>query len=451
MGDIGAETDRTSAHLLSQGSPMQLSTTFAGVRLRNPIWVASQVSVSHVDAGSQAEVMRRYVDAGAGAVCTPCILNRSLGDPAMQPARRIIGIKDRYPFYAEGLYGLALNAGNLCHLEFGTELMRRLEGIEVPIIANIMGASEDPASWVEVARVMESAGARMIELDTSCPLAAPEMDDGAGFPLAPGFLLGQVPALMQAVTQAVVEAVDIPVMVKLTPELGFPQFIHMADVVTKAGAHAVSAINAPVSIAPPDIKRGGRPPFPFVERYNFSATFGPWDRFLMYKFVAGIRRHGPTPISAVGGIVDPEHVVQAMMLGAQTVQLSSGILWRGVKLISRSLRFLEQYGDQQGFASIDDLVGHAHQYLGDVSRDNFASVLPVLDASKCTLCGICAETTCMALRMDDAGLHLHEGLCSGCGLCVVNCPQDAWTLAPAPASGIDQVVTVKRPEAARTG
>ncbi len=427
---------------------MKLSTTFAGLELRNPIWVASQVSVSHVDAQSQADVMRRYVDAGAGAVCTPCILNRSLGGPTMQPARRIIGVRDRYPFYAEGLYGLALNAGNLCHLEFGEELMRRLEGIGVPIIANVMGASEDPASWVEVARFMEAAGAQMLELDTSCPLAAPEMDDGHGFPLAPGFLLGQVPALMQSVTQAVVEAVDIPVMVKLTPELGFPQFIHMADLVTKAGARAVSAINAPVSIAPPDIKRGGRPPFPFVDRYNFSATFGPWDRFLMYKFVAGIHRHMPTPISAVGGLVDPEHVVQAMLLGAQTVQLSSGILWRGVKLISRSLRFLEQYGDQHGFASIDALVGDADRYLGNVTRENFQAVLPVLDGAKCTLCGICAETTCMALRMDDAGLHLQEGLCSGCGLCVVNCPQGAWTLAPAAEGRQPGIVTVKHPATA---
>lgn len=408
---------------------MSLAVDFCGIHFDNPFFVASQVSVSRVDPQGMADLLRRHVDAGAGAVCTPCILSLPGSDGSrMEPARRMIAARGRPPFHQIGLFGLALNVKNLCNRDFGLELLYRLRGIGVPIIANVMGGSTDPATWASIAREMVAEGANMLELDTSCPLSAGEFEGDGEFPRAPGFLVGQVPSLLREITRAVKKAVDVPVMVKMTPEIGYPQLIHAAQVIKDAGADAISAINAPVSIAPPDLRTRGRSSYPFTKRFNFSAAFGPWDRFLMYKFVAAISLHVRIPVSAVGGILDPEHAVEAMLLGARTVQFSSGILWRGVKLIRHSKSFLQRYLEEQEFGSVEELVGASHRYIGEVEYDDFARAYPVLEENKCTLCGICAETTCMALSITGQRLVLDKALCTGCNLCVVNCPTDAWQL-----------------------
>ena len=407
---------------------MDLSVEFCGVRFANPVWVSSQISVSRVNPRQQADLMRCYVDEGASAIITPAILDVSKPHKP-ESARRIIAARARRPFGNQGLIGLGLADRNLTHLEFGLELMEHLQGSEVPIIANIMGASANVTSWATLAKKMESVGASLIELDTSCPLsAAKDLEALDGLPSAAGYLLGQVPGLLQPVVSAVVESVDIPVIVKMTPEIGYPQLIEVARAVTEAGANAITAINAPITIAPPNIYDLDATPFPLVQRYAFGPTFGPWDRFLTYKFVAGIAQNLQVPISAVGGLVDPEHAVEALMLGATTVQLSSGILWRGRYLIQQVLKYLNGYLEEQGFNSVQELIGLGLRHVGGLKAEHFLPALAVIDGSRCTGCTLCAVTTCMAITMQDSLAVVDEPLCSGCNLCVEICPPRAISL-----------------------
>ncbi len=86
---------------------------------------------------------------------------------------------------------------------------------------------------------MEAAGVKMVELDTGGPHAtfgAIDVQKDVGAPLA------MDPDTAYKVTKACVEAVNIPIMFKMTP-----QCVNMAGVamaVERAGAAAISANNA---------------------------------------------------------------------------------------------------------------------------------------------------------------------------------------------------------------
>jgi len=75
------------------------------------------------------------------------------------------------------------------------------------LVASIM-ASPDLHEWQDLAFIMQDAGADAVELNVSCPHGMPERGLGA--------FIGQDPGMVRDVTRAVREAVNIPVIVKLT-------------------------------------------------------------------------------------------------------------------------------------------------------------------------------------------------------------------------------------------
>jgi dihydroorotate dehydrogenase len=76
---------------------------------------------------------------------------------------------------------------------------------------------------------------------------------------------------------------------------------------------------------------------------------GEWLRPIVYKQIACIARFVPgIDIMACGGIGKPEHVVESMMLGAKAVEMVTPVLFKGRKLLTRDVRFLEKYMEEQG-------------------------------------------------------------------------------------------------------
>jgi dihydropyrimidine dehydrogenase (NAD+) subunit PreA len=244
-------------------------------------------------------------------------------------------------------------------------------------------------------------------------------------------LIGQVPGISRSIVRGVKKAVGTPVVAKMTPEVGYPHLLSVAKAIVDAGADGITCINAPISVCPPDIYRRGRPRYAGTENFAFGGTYGPWDRFLAYKFIAAICRHFDIDVSGVGGAVDPEHVVEFLMLGAKTVQLSSGIIWRGHRLIGRTLRFLQDFTDEQGYESVEQLSGLSQDFLVDLDDVRFEPSRSFLDPSRCTGCGICVEGICAAIDWHPEYERLpevNEELCVGCGMCSVICPQGAFEI-----------------------
>jgi Pyruvate/2-oxoacid:ferredoxin oxidoreductase delta subunit len=137
-------------------------------------------------------------------------------------------------------------------------------------------------------------------------------------------------------------------------------------------------------------------------------------------------------IVACGGISTPEHMVEAMMLGAKAVQIVTPLLYHDRKLILRDVRFLERYMDDQGYSAVRDFVGLALEHIKPADELNSTydekMLFAYVDAEKCKGCGICVDSICIALTEEDHVARVNAHFCAGCGMCVAICPHDAISL-----------------------
>lgn len=422
---------------------VDLSVNFAGVKMRSPIGVASQAPFSPLSLSPEhmCDMLLKHVEAGAGYVHTPFINCEAKHPKNSLPTGRFM----RAEVNGFGKMGMWLTAEAYrieMRLEEGLKLIELLKDslpTDVPLIANIMGPGADADGWAEHAAKFESAGADIIELDVSCPLPA----NAAGavqaymtekIPEHCGVLLGDIPALTVAVAKAAIKRCKIPVGVKMTPEVGFPRLIGFVEQLQEAGTSFITSINGPLSVAPPDIYNGGRTLYPHLNINPISPCAGPWTRYLCYRnigtigvFVPGVEQ------AAVGGLVEPSHVVEAMMLGAKICEFSSGTLWKGWNLIEASINFLKKYMAEQGYSSLEDFRGLGTKYIKPVEEADWGlgRLAAKVNPDKCVGCGVCANNLCWAMNMVGGKAQVNEKNCGACSLCIAICPSKAITLEEA--------------------
>jgi len=419
-----------------------LSVTFAGKKLRSPVGVASHALVNTIhDPQALTNHLKGYVDAGAAFVYTGFINPEPKHPKGLPPAYKWVSVRAREPFAMEGLLVACDAQRIMVRLEDGLgliELAKKTLPSDVPVIANIIGPGADPEGWAQHAKKMENAGADIIEMNVSCPLPAATAEAVGAYTKgelseAAGCLLGDSPALLTPVVEAVVRAVKIPVGVKLTPETGFPRVVGMAESVKKAGASFITGINSPISCSPPDIYNDGKAKWVGIENNMLCGVIGPWNRFLCYRNLAAISMFVPgTELAAIGGLVEPEHVVEAMMLGARICELSSGIFWRGTELIEDTIEFLHKYMSSMGYKSVEDFIGIGIQHFKPVEEIDWRmeDFVSVTDDLRCIRCGACAKSICEArtLKENPLRVEVNEDMCYGCGLCQSICPANAVSI-----------------------
>jgi Pyruvate/2-oxoacid:ferredoxin oxidoreductase delta subunit len=137
-------------------------------------------------------------------------------------------------------------------------------------------------------------------------------------------------------------------------------------------------------------------------------------------------------VCAVGGLVNPEHAVEVLMMGASHVGLSSGFFWKGYKAISRAINYLNKYMDQHGFKKMEDLIGCGLKYvrpIDDTIDWKVGKIVAKVDKGKCTTCGTCWQAYCPVIHEGDDGYpRVDEANCQACGMCVAICPVEAYEI-----------------------
>ncbi|RLE96358.1 MAG: dihydroorotate dehydrogenase [Thermoprotei archaeon] len=302
----------------ASGGGIDLSTSLAGLRLRNPVVIASGVL------GVSIGLMKRAEDNGAAAVTTKTTtLEAREGHPN--------------PVIVELRYGLLNSMGlpNPGAAEMGRILRRAKEILEIPVIASI-GASS-PSEALRVAELLSTADA--FELNASCPHVR-----GLGIDLMadPGLLAEMVSAL---------KSLGRPVFVKLSAH---GDALQVASRVLGAGADGLVAINTLKGMA---IDVWARKP---VLGGIYGGLSGPAIHPVAVRVVYELYEEFPgVPIVGVGGVERWEDAVELVLAGASAVGVASA-LRRGFEVLSEILRGLAEYLRCEGFRSVGDLVGLAH-------------------------------------------------------------------------------------------
>ena len=173
---------------------------------------------------------------------------------------------------------------------------------DLPVIVNVAGDSVE--EYVAVARRLDGvAGVAGLELNISCP----NVQSGLQF--------GVDPKLAAQVTRAVRAATELPLIVKLTPNV--TDIVAIARAVEDAGADAVSAINTYVGMSI-DVRRRR----PVISRGSGGLS-GPAIKPLALYAVWQVAAEVHIPVIGVGGIVTPNDALEFLLAGAAAVQLGT--------------------------------------------------------------------------------------------------------------------------------
>jgi len=186
---------------------------------------------------------------------------------------------------------------------FISEKMSYLENLNVPVIVNILGDSLDEYEEI-TARLAGVPGVAGIEVNISCP----NVKKG-------GVAFGTDPAMAAAVTAAVKSKADVPVMVKLSPNVSDVAVI--AQAVEEAGADSLSLINTLIGMAI-DLKTK-RPALANV----IGGLSGPAIKPVALRMVYQVAQAVSIPVIGIGGIETAEDALEFMIAGATAVQIGT--------------------------------------------------------------------------------------------------------------------------------
>ncbi|MGW8194461.1 MAG: dihydroorotate dehydrogenase [Desulforhopalus sp.] len=197
----------------------------------------------------------------------------------------------------------AIGLQNVGVERFISEKMPYLQGLNVPVIVNILGDSL--AEYEEITgRLSGVPGVAGIEVNISCP----NVKKG-------GVAFGTDPRMAASVTKAVKHRSDVPVMVKLSPNVS--DICLIARAVEDGGADSISLINTLIGMAI-DLKTR-RPALANV----IGGLSGPAIKPVALRLVYEVARVVSIPVIGIGGITSAEDALEFMVAGASAVQVGT--------------------------------------------------------------------------------------------------------------------------------
>ncbi len=292
-------------------------------------------------------------------------------------------------------------------------------------IASIMSGIE-PEGWTALAETMSRTGADAIEINVSCPHGSPEKHMGA--------FIGQDPTLVEQVTRAARKGTDLPLLVKLTPNV--TDIVPIANAAVKGGADAISAINTVESLIGIDIETATPLPIAYgmdntEQMSTYGGFCGPAVKPLGLRFVSQIAKAHPNiPISGIGGIENWSSAIEYLMVGARTLQVCTAVMWHGFSIIKDMTSGLTEFMERKGYESLDSMIGKALPKITSwTALTKLPPVVARIIAEKCTGCKecviACADGGFVAIQMRDKKAVVKNDKCDGCGLCAIVCDYDA--------------------------
>ena len=346
---------------------IDLAIDFCGIKFKNPFLLSSS------PVSNSAEMVARSFEAGWSGVVFKTLNSDRL--PIIHPSPRMHCLhlgsaKEMAVQNVEQISDRPLK-DNLIDM-----LYLKKHYPDHPIIASIMGFLLD--EWVYLAQIAEDNGADMLELNFSCPHMCIE---GAGYKV------GQAFELLEGFTEAVKKAVSIPVMAKMTPNI--TDMNEPAMYAKQGGADAISAINTVRGISEIGLDD-------FVPRPNvfgkgaISGTSGPAVRPIGLNFIASMAQNEDLglPLSGIGGIETWIDGLEYLLVGASTIQVTTGIMHYGYRIVEDMIEGLSDYMAGHGIASVSDLVGKALPNL--YATDHFEldrQGITQYDLERCVGCG----------------------------------------------------------------
>jgi dihydropyrimidine dehydrogenase (NAD+) subunit PreA len=393
---------------MSANHAVDLSVNMCGVSFKNPFLLSSS------PVSNSAEMVEMAYGHGWAGVCYKTLNSDRIPithpSPRMAPyhyeSKRLVGLQN-----VEQISDRPLK-DNLADFRF---LKKKYP--DHPIISSIMGFSND--EWAHLAKASEDNGADILELNFSCPHMTVE---------GSGHKVGQAFHLLEKFTATVKKAVKIPVLAKMTPNI--TDMTEPALFAKKGGADGISAVNTFRGIS--SIGLDDWVPKPNVFGVGaMSGYSGAAIKPIALHFIAEMAKCAELalPLSAMGGIETWMDALEYLLVGATTLQVTTGIIHYGYRIVEDMIEGLSDYMVSRGITRAADLIGKGLPRLQETDHFDLARQgVAAYDLDRCVGCGqcyiVCRDAGGQALEWEAEKRRpkLVEDKCLSCMICSFICP-----------------------------
>jgi dihydroorotate dehydrogenase (fumarate) len=302
---------------------MDLTTTYLGLELRNPL-VASAGPLA-----STADGVRRLADAGLGAVVLPSLFEEQIRRESERDFRLASAGTESHAEALSYLPAAALDPWPHQDLRL---VEKAAAAVAIPVIASLNGVS--PGGWTSYATAMQDAGAAAIELNVYYL-----SDD----PMAPARDAEQRCAELLTAVRA---AVRIPVAVKIGPY--FSSVGELALMLDQAGADGLVLFNR--------FMQTGIDPETFTVSAGFQLS-SPGEAALPRTWISRLYGKLRCSLAATTGVETAADVAAYLLAGADVVMTTSALVRHGPGYATELLDGLSAWLERKGFASAAEARG----------------------------------------------------------------------------------------------
>ncbi len=307
---------------------MNLTTTYLGMLLKNPI-VASSSPLSH-----NVDSIRRLEDAGAAAVVMYSLFEEQITfDSYYIDYHLTQGIDS----YAESIsYFPDMQGYNVGPEEYLDLIRRAKEAVNIPIIGSLNGTSI--GGWSDYATLIEEAGADALELNV---YYLPTNTEISG---------AEIERIYLNILSAVKQVVSIPVAMKLSPF--FSSTANMASRLAERGADGLVLFNR---FYQPDFDLENLEVAPRLVLSNSD------DLRLPLRWVAILYGRVLSDLAITSGIHTSEDVIKGLMAGAKVTMMASELLQKGIRRIGQVLNEIVGWMNEHEYESVAQMIGAMSQ------------------------------------------------------------------------------------------
>ena len=304
---------------------MDLTTTYMGLKLKNPIVASSSPISRDIDQAKKLE------DAGAAAIVMYSLFEEQINHEKQELDHFLLEGTDSF---AEALsYFPEPSEYHNIDAEAYIEHVRKLKrSLSIPVIASLNGVSE--GGWIRYAKNLEEAGASAIELNVY--YMATRL----------GMSAEMVEQMYLDDVKAVKAAVKIPVALKVGPY--FSSFANFAHKLDKAGIDGLVLFNR---FFGPDIDLEALEVKP---QLTLSTS---WEMRVPLRWIAVLYGNLKASLAASSGIRDHEDVIKMLMAGADVTMVASVLLDKGAGYAKTMLAGLEEWMKTHEYESVRQMKG----------------------------------------------------------------------------------------------
>jgi dihydroorotate dehydrogenase (fumarate) len=332
--------------MIDLSKTIDLSTTYLGLKLKNPLVASSSPMCG--DVGN----IRRLEDAGAAAVVLQSLFEEQIEQESEELDRFI---EQGSEVGAESV----THFPEMTHRVMGPEtylahIVKCKQAVRIPVIASLNGTSR--GGWIGYAKQMEQAGADALELNIyHIPVSADVTGE-------------QVEQKYVDLVQAVKAEVGIPVAVKLGP-----YFSSMANMARKLDSTGVDGLVLFNRFYQPDYDLEALDVVPNLILSNSH------ELLLRLHWIAVLYGNVKADMALTGGVHCATDVVKAMMAGAKVAMMTSALLKRGISFLDTIATELLVWMGEHEYDSIKQMQGsmsrNAVPQPGAFERANYMKVL----------------------------------------------------------------------------